>query len=79
MSMYKKNKNQNRSPNLSEVLNKNDMAMASVNVFEMRWNYKKLFGLRSRSHSVKDVLWTFKLEIYLSYLFSGKVLRLHYI
>ena len=34
--MYKKNKNQNRSPNLSEVLNKNDMAMASVNVFEMR-------------------------------------------
>ena len=35
ISIYKKNKNQSRSLDLSEVLNKNNMAMADVNVFEM--------------------------------------------
>ena len=34
--MYKKNKNQGRSPNLSEVLNKNTMTMASIKIFEIR-------------------------------------------
>ena len=58
--MYKKNKNQGRSPNLSEVLNKNTMTMASVKIFEIRWNYIKLFGLCNHLHSVKDVRRTFK-------------------
>ena len=72
-----KNKNQSRRSlewaNLNEVLNKNNMVMAGVSIFEMRWNFIKLLRLRNRSHSIKDAFELSNNEFiktYLSYLFS---------